>query len=162
MKAQLLSKVSDHQCSCHTTSLSLRMFHKPSTIPQTRLRSVPFTFYRQMELRASEICSLRNVSLSHIYLLSQYGHHPSAFRAELLSLLQAIQKGKKQNILCRLRLNKSESLFLLLIMKMNRHLLHGACTSQNKISNINNTPLLVLITHNNLQAKSPNHIKKKK
>lgn len=47
-------------------------------------------FYRQMELHASEICSLCNVSLSHIYLLSQFGHHPSAFRAELLSLLQAI------------------------------------------------------------------------
>lgn len=45
---------------------------------------------------------------------------------------------------------------------MNRHLLHGACTSQNKISNINNTPSLVLITQNNLQAKSSNHIEKKK
>lgn len=90
MKAPLLSKASDHQFSCHTTSLSLHMFHKPSAIPQARLRSVPFTFYRQMELHASEICSLCNVSLSHIYLLSQFGHHPSAFRAELLSLLQAI------------------------------------------------------------------------
>lgn len=39
-------------------------------------------------------------------------------------------------------LNKSESL-LLLIMKMNRHLLHGACTSQNNILNINNSPSLV-------------------
>lgn len=64
--------------------------------------------------------------------------------------------------LCKPGLNKSESLLLLLIMKMNRHLLHGACTSQNKISNINNTPSLVLITHNNLQAKSSNHIEKGK
>lgn len=59
-------------------------------------------------------------------------------------------------------LNKSESLLLLLIMKMNRHLLHGACTSQNKFSNINNTPSLVLITHNNLQGKSSNYIEKEK
>lgn len=57
---------------------------------------------------------------------------------------------------------KSESLILLLIMKMNRHLLHGACTSQNKFSNINNTPSLMLITHNNLQTKSSKYIAKKK
>lgn len=43
--------------------------------------------------------------------------------------------------LCK-RLNKSESLLLLLIMKMNRHLLHGACTSQNKLSNINKHTLI--------------------
>lgn len=61
---------------------------------------------------------------------------------------------------CLTRLNKSESLLLLLIMKMNRHLLHGAWTSQNKISNINNAHSLVLITHNNLQAKTSNHIEK--
>lgn len=43
---------------------------------------------------------------------------------------------------------------------MNRHLLHGAWTSQNINLNINNAHSLVLITHNNLQAKSSNHIEK--
>lgn len=163
MKAPLLSKASDHQLCCHTTSLSLRMFHKPSAIPQARLRPVPFVFtdrwnYMLLKYAVYVMCHCHTFIffLNLVIILLPSEQNYSVF-CKLFK-----KEKKKKPILFRLRLNKSESLFLLSIMKMNRHLLHGACTSQNKISNINSTPLLVLTTHNNLQAKSSNHIKKKK
>lgn len=143
MKAPLLSKASDHHfpatlhlyfCACFT---NLVQFHRHAWDLCHSLFTDRWN-YMLLKYAVYVMCHCHTFIffLNLVIILLPSEQNYSVF-------CKLFKKEKKKNpILFRLRLNKSESLFLLLIMKMNRHLLHGACTSQNKISNINNTPFI--------------------